>query len=167
MYEPILTFLQEVFRLMYTILTEDIQTFAPDAYEVLTILSSSLVGVGLAISLTSFLIAETDATVTMVENKSVVGILKLLLKLGIVFYLVTHSVEGILLPAFSMVRLLIAQMFSAVGMGADSDYLQALTGYFDASAANPFEWSLNTMFSFNIYTLIFSIAAVISGVVLL
>ena len=32
MYEPILTFLQEVFRLMYTILTEDIQTFAPDAY---------------------------------------------------------------------------------------------------------------------------------------
>ena len=167
MYEPILTFLQEVFRLMYTILTEDIQTFAPDAYDVLTILSSSLVGVGLAISLTSFLIAETDATVTMVENKSVVGILKLLLKLGIVFYLVTHSVEGILLPAFSMVRLLIAQMFSAVGMGPDSDYLQALTGYFDASAANPFEWSLNTMFSFNIYTLIFSIAAVISGVVLL
>lgn len=53
----------------------------------LTILSSSLVGVGLAISLTSFLIAETDATVTMVENKSVVGILKLLLKLGIVFTL--------------------------------------------------------------------------------
>lgn len=87
MYEPILTFLQEVFRLMYTILTEDIQTFAPDAYEVLSVLSSSLVGVGLAISLTSFLIAETDATVTMVENKSVVGILKLLLKLGIVFSL--------------------------------------------------------------------------------
>ena len=167
MYEPILSFLREIFSLMYMVLTEDIKTFSPNAYNVLSILSSSLVGVGIAITLVSFLLAEADASVMLAEHKSIVSMLKVILKLGIVLTLVTHSVEGLLLPAFAMVRELIAGLFAAVGMGPDSDYLQGLTGYFDANAANPFEWSLNSMFSFNIYTLIFSIAAVVSGVVLL
>ena len=167
MYEPILAFLQEIFSLMYTVLTEDIATFAPDAYNALMTMSSSLVGVGISISIVSFLLAEINASVSLFEHKSIVSILKVMVKLGIVLALVTHAVDDILLPAFGMVRALIASLFSAVGMGPDSDFLQALAGCFDRDASNPFDWTLNSMMSFNIYTLIFSIVAVVSGIVLL
>lgn len=167
MYLPILTFLETVFNLMYTVLTQDLTTYAPSAYTALETITSLLVGVGIGVCVISFLMGQADATVALAEHKSLVSLMKTYLRLIIVAALVSRSVDSILMPLFGMVRATIAELFSAVGMGPDSNFLQALTGFFDRDASNPFDWTLNSMMNFNIYTLVFSIAAVVSGIVLL
>lgn len=167
MYQPILTFLETVFSLMYTVLTQDLTTYAPSAYTALITITSMLVGVGLGVCVISFLMGQANAAVTLAEHKTFVSFAKTYLRLIIVAALVSRSVDSVLLPLFSMVRDTIARLFSAVGLGADSDFLSQISSYFDTTATNPFEVTITSMMSFNIYTLIFSIAAVVSGVVLL
>ena len=152
---------------MYTVLTQDLTTYAPSAYTALITITSMLVGVGLGVCVISFLMGQANAAVTLAEHKTFVSFAKTYLRLIIVAALVSRSVDSVLLPLFSMVRDTIARLFSAVGLGADSDFLSQISSYFDTTATNPFEVPITSMMSFNIYTLIFSIAAVVSGFVLL
>lgn len=167
MYLPILTFLETVFALMYAVLTQDLTTYAPSAYAALENMTSMLVGVGLGVCVISFLMGQTNAAVTLLEHKSLVSLIKTYLRLIIVAALVSRSVDSILLPLFSVVRDTIAELFAAVGLGSESDFLGQIANYFEEAATNPFEVTITSMMNFNIYTLIFSIAAVVSGIVLL
>lgn len=173
MFEGVMTLIEQVFHTMYLLLIEDLETFSPQAYSYMQVLSGVLQGLGVSVSLIAWAVGMFNSTVSILDTKNPVPVFKNLMRLVIVNVFVIESVNRLLLPLFGIVRAEIGLLFNSVGLGDDFGILSALQSYFDPEGRNPFEYIISlpdlfiTPFDFTIiWEILFSVAAIISALVL-